>query len=59
MHALDIPDEGLGTLPDANDMENHSTETNVTVDNNLDGNENEPNISSGHRDSSTCVLNSS
>nr|XP_011466282.1 PREDICTED: glutamate receptor 2.8-like [Fragaria vesca subsp. vesca] len=61
VHATDIPDdEGLAAAPDANDMQNNSSRTHETVENDLDINENE-NLSSGsgRRDSSMPVLHSS
>nr|XP_011462321.1 PREDICTED: glutamate receptor 2.8-like [Fragaria vesca subsp. vesca] len=60
VHATDIPDEGLAAAPDANDMQNNSSRTHETVENDLDINENE-NLSSGSgcRDSSMPVLDSS
>ncbi|XP_004288908.1 PREDICTED: glutamate receptor 2.8-like [Fragaria vesca subsp. vesca] len=61
VHATDIPDdEGPAAAPDANDMQNNSSRTHETVENDLDINENE-NLSSGsgRRDSSMPVLDSS
>ncbi|KAL6226613.1 hypothetical protein ACLB2K_000575 [Fragaria x ananassa] len=47
VHATDIPDdEGPAAAPDANDMQNNSSRTHETVENDLDINENE-NLSSG------------
>ncbi|KAM5553986.1 hypothetical protein ABKV19_025960 [Rosa sericea] len=57
VHALDTPDEGPAAAPGANDMQNNSAGTHITVENNLDMNGNE-NLSSGHRDSSMPVLDS-
>ncbi|KAL6191516.1 hypothetical protein ACLB2K_037906 [Fragaria x ananassa] len=59
VHATDIPDEGLAAAPDTNDMQNNSSRTHETVENDLDINENE-NLSSwsGRRDSSMPVCTS-
>ncbi|PQQ00290.1 glutamate receptor 2.8-like [Prunus yedoensis var. nudiflora] len=52
IHAVDTPDDqAIGALPDANDMHNHIVVTNETVENNIDPNENDENLSSGHIDS--------
>ncbi|PRQ37558.1 putative periplasmic binding protein-like I [Rosa chinensis] len=58
VHASDTPDEGLAAPPGANDMQNNSAGTHITVENNLGHDENE-NLSSGHTDSSMPVLDSS
>lgn len=52
VHVVDTPDDqAIGALPDANDMHNHIVVTNETVENNIDPNESDENLSSGPIDS--------